>query len=102
MCQHATIVIVLLFAVLQQQPMVIRIQQAYQTCPGCLRKGLHGFALVLEFRGIDANETYPATILQLYRVAVVDIYDVHAFAGVIGRAGSCQRRPVQVAGQDDE
>jgi hypothetical protein len=27
---------------------------------------------------------------------------VHTFAGVIGRAGSCQRRPVQVDGQDDE
>jgi hypothetical protein len=102
MCQHAAIVIVLLFVVLQQQPVVIRVQQACQACSGCLRKWLHGFAFVFEFRGIDANETYPTTISQLYRVAVIDIYDVHTFAGVIGRAGSCQRRPVQVDGQDDE
>ena len=47
MCQYATIVIVLLFAILQQQPVVICVQQVYQTCPGCLRKGLNGYAFVL-------------------------------------------------------
>ena len=100
MCQHPAIMIVLLFAVLQQQPVVIRVQQACQACSGCLRKWLHGFALVFEFRGIDANETYPTTISQLYRVTVIDIYDMHTFVGVIGRACCCQRLPVKVTGQE--
>ena len=81
--------------------MVICVQQVYQACSGRLRKWLHGFAIVLEFRGIDANETYPTTISQLYRVAVIDIDDAYTFTGVIGRTGNCQCRPVQSAGQDD-
>jgi hypothetical protein len=100
MRQGAAIVVLLLFAILQQQGVIIGVQQVFQSPPGCLPKRLHGFAMLSEFRGVDADEPYPAAVPEFYGIPVVD--DMHALAGVIGRTGSCQRLSTRAAGQNED
>jgi hypothetical protein len=41
-------------------------------------------------------------VLEFYDIAVIDVDDMHAFAGVIGRTGSCQRLSTRDAGQNED
>jgi hypothetical protein len=102
MRQGAAIMVLLLFAILQQQRAIMGVQQVFQSSPGFLPKRLHGFAMLSKFRGVDANEPYPAAVLEFYGIAVIDVDDMHAFAGVIGRTGSCQRLSTRDAGQNED
>jgi hypothetical protein len=74
---------------LEQQYSIVFIQHLVQQ--GRCRAGKRLFHLLMMsgFRGVDADETQPASVFQFYRVTIIDMNNLHTFTDALGRTVAC-------------